>query len=67
MTSKILSISMPEEMLLFLTDNPELSPSKIFQVAVLNIIENHKIVKVTEDQLRRKIAALEKALEDAQK
>lgn len=66
MGSKTLTISMPEEMLAFLEDNPLLSPSKIFQVALTNVIENHKIARQTEEQLRRKIAALEKHIQSLQ-
>lgn len=43
MTSKTLTISAPEEMLLYLADNPDLSPSKIFQMGLTNIMEEHKI------------------------
>jgi hypothetical protein len=37
MASKTLTISLPEDMLAFLDENPMLSPSKVFQGAVENI------------------------------
>jgi len=37
MASKTLNISIPEDMDGFLTENPSLSPSKIFQSAIENI------------------------------
>lgn len=37
MSSKTLTISLPEEMLVFLNENPSLSPSKVMQGAIQNI------------------------------
>ena len=37
MTTKTLNISVPSDMAGFLDDNPDLSPSKVFQGAITNI------------------------------
>jgi len=42
MVAKILTISIPQEDMEYLNDNPLLSPSKIFQVALNNLREQRK-------------------------
>lgn len=42
MVAKTLTISMPEQLLKFLNENPAISPSKVFQSALLSIQENIK-------------------------
>lgn len=42
MTSKILSISVPEQMIRFLDDHPHLSPSKLLQSKITEIMERER-------------------------
>lgn len=51
---------MPEEMMAYLDDNPDLKPSKIFQVALTNLMEDHKIS-------RERLRTVEHAKERVQK
>jgi len=58
MTSKTLTISMPETLFNYLEADKELSASKIFQTALTNIIENRENIKerlrATEKLLKEK-------------
>ena len=52
MTAKILTISIPQEDMDYLNENPLLSPSKIFQVALNNLREQRKNFEAEIKQLR---------------
>ena len=42
MTAKTLTISLPQELLGFLDENPTISPSKLFQTALINCQDSLK-------------------------
>lgn len=56
MSTRTLNISIPNELAEFLEKNPDLSPSKMFQQKLIEIIDNRKDfetkIKVFEIQLR---------------
>jgi len=64
MTSKVYTISLPEQLSNFIQDNPELSLSKITQVAIQRIIEDHKF---SETELIRSEKARQKLQEELMK
>lgn len=49
----------------FLEDNPLMSPSKIFQVALTNIIEQHKISRDDLNRARLQAERMQKMLQEA--
>ena len=73
MASKILSISIPEDLMNFLNENQGLSPSKVFQSALLNIqstinhnpqlIESIKQVNLLKKVIQRMQEDIQKATE----
>lgn len=42
MASKVLSVSVPDYIISFLDENPDLKPSKILQAKILEIMENSR-------------------------
>lgn len=65
MASKTLTISLPSEMLDFLDENSQLSPSKVFQGAIQNI-QNSLKCNPQLIEANQKIERLQKALNHLQ-
>ena len=66
MASKVYSISLPEDIASFLDNDPDLSLSKICQVALRRIIEDREVDPLMA-RLKRQNAKLAELLEEAQK
>jgi len=60
-----LSVSLSTELHHYLKENPQLSPSKILQVGIKNIIENRKFFQKEKDLLNQRINFLQEKLQEA--
>jgi len=60
-----LSVSLSTELHHYLKDNPQLSPSKILQVGIKNIIEHRKFFEKEKQLLNKRIDFLQEKLQEA--
>jgi len=66
MVSKVYSVSMPEDLKMFVDEDPDLNLSNIIQSAIREIMERRNTDPLIQ-RLRKQNTALQKALEEAQK
>jgi len=61
----IKTLSIPEKLDMFLANNPDLSPSKLLQSKIIELMENRRLNNLQVEQLKHRVDFLEKKLWDA--